>query len=133
MGHVEDHIGLELGLNANMTVDQLADSLLRVMRLNNNRTRRMRYNGREIESFTPLARRMSYMRTLREAAAAMQAETPGRARVPSSDSEEEIGMITSADITDLDVIQPHTVERLVRRSLARNGQQALEVYDVQMQ
>ena len=132
MGHVEDHISLELVANANATVDQLANNLLTVMRLNNNRTRRMRYNNREVEPFTPLARSMSYMRTLAEAAAAMQGASGDHGREDNSD-EEDLALITSADITDLDEIQPRTVERLVRRSLARNGQAALESSDVEMQ
>ena len=74
---------------------------------------------------------MSYMHTLAEAAAAMQRASGDRGREDNSD-EEDLALITSADITDLDEIQPRTVERLVRRSLARNGQVALESSDVEM-
>ena len=132
MGHVEDHIRLELVANANATVDQLASSLLRVMRRNINRTRRMRYNNREIEPFTPLARSMSYMHILSDAAAAMQGALRDRGREDNSD-EEDLRVITTADITDLDEVQQPTVERLVRRSLARTGRVALESSDVEMQ
>ena len=75
---------------------------------------------------------MSYMHILSDAAAAMQGALRDRGREDNSD-EEGLRVITTADITDLDEVQQPTVERLVRRSLARNGQVALESSDVEMQ
>ena len=126
MGHVYDHIGLELVANSNATVDDLCNSLHTVMRLNNNRTRRIRYFNREIEPVTPLARSMSYMRTFGNAAAAMQEALQERR---GEDNSGEEGVFTSTAITDLDEVQPRTAERLVRRCLARNRPAALESSD----
>ena len=133
MGHVGDHIHLELAANSMATVDQLANSLHEVLRLNNNRTRRMRYNGREIEPFTDLARQISGMDTLPEASVAFLRVLRGENPREDAAEEEDVGIITSADITDLDEVTPRQCERLVRRSLARNGQNARESNDMEMQ
>ena len=133
MGHVEDHIHLELQGNAMASVDQLANSLHEVLQLNNNRTRRIRYNGREIEPFTDRARRISFLRTLAEAAEVYREGMPSQRRAPADPEEDDVGTITSADITDLDEVTPRQCERLVRRSLARNGQQVRERDDTEME
>ena len=131
MGHVEDHIHLERAANSMATVDQLANSLHEVLRLNNNRTRRMRYNGREIEPFTELARRIADMQTLPEASAAFLQVLRGENPREDAAEEEDVGIITSADITDLDEVTPRQCVRLVRRSLAR--QNARQSNDIEMQ
>lgn len=129
MGYVDDHLHLELQADANATVDRLAISLHRVLQLNNNRTRRMRYNDRDIEPFTTLARQVSFMRTLGQAAAAMQPRFRAGQAAPGG---EDVGLLTSTDITDLDEVSPRQCERLVRRSLARSGQEARESTDAVM-
>ena len=133
MGHVEDHIHLELQRNAMASVDQLSNSLHEVLRLNNNRTRRIRYNGREIEPFTDRARRISFLHTLAEAAEVYREGMPAQRRAPADPEEEDVGIIASADITDLDAVTERQCERLVRRSLARNGQQVRERDDTEME
>jgi hypothetical protein len=132
MGYVEDHINLRLAANATASVDQLADTLHEVMRLNNNRTRRMRYNGREIEPFTDLARHMSYMHALPQAAEAMRYVLRNENSQPVAPEEENEGSFASTDITDLDEVTPRQSERFVRRSLARNGLEARETLDIEM-
>ena len=124
MGYVQDHIELELAGNVSLSVDELTDSLHNVLHLNNNRTRRMRYNNREIEPFTNLARRISFLRTLTEAAAAIREANQNEIAQPQGRDENELELITSVDVTDLDEVTPRQCERLVRRSLARNRQQA---------
>lgn len=120
LGHVEDHIHLERATNINATVEELAESLHTVLRLNNNRTRRIRYNNQEIEPITARARRISYMSTLAEAA--VEFNDPRIDDAP--DILDDLETITTVDITDLDEVTPRQCERLVRRSLARQGQQA---------
>ena len=132
MGHVDDHIHLTLATDSHATVDQLADSLHNNLRLNNNRTIRVRYNDREIESVTAVARQMSFLPTLPEAADVMRRVL--RNEIPQPDTpEEDLGSITSVDITDLDEATERQCERLVRRSLARNGQEAREARDNEME
>ena len=133
MGHVEDHIHLELQGNATASVDQLAHSLYEMLRLNNNRTRRMRYNGGEIEPFTDRARRISFLHTLAEAAEVYREGMPSQRRAPAEPEEDDVETITSVDITDLDEVTPPQCERLVTRSLARNVPQAPERNDVEME
>ena len=136
MGHVEDHIHLELAGNAMASVDHLANTLHHVLRLNNNRTRRIRYNGREIEPFTVRARRISFLHTLAEAAEVYRERTPAEPRTRTRavhPDEADVGTITTVDMTDLDEVTPRQCERLVRRSLARNQQQAREPNDNDMQ
>lgn len=133
MGHVDDHIHLERAANGNVTVDQLADSLHNNLRLNNNRTIRVRYNDREIESVTPVARQMSFLPTLPEAAEVMRRVLRNEIVQPDTPEEEDVGSITSVDITALDEVTERQCERLVRRSLARNRLEAREARDPEME
>ena len=111
MGHVEDHIHLERVANGNASIDQLADSLHTVLRLNNNRARSMRFNRREVEPLTPLARQISSMHTLPEAAAAIQ----NVLQIENAQPEEE----GTAVMRDLDEATPRLCLRLIIRSSAR--------------
>ena len=122
MGHVEDHINLELQGNAMASVDQLANSLDEALPLNNSRLiRRIRHNcRREIQPFTDRGRQISFFHTLAEAAEVYREEIIVEGRPPGP----EDNVITSTDITDLNQVKKRQCVRLVRRSLARNGQQA---------
>ena len=126
MGHVEDHIHLELASIPGATVAQLTESLHTAMSLNNNRTRQVRLNGREIERVTLLARQMSYMTLLPQLAEAIRPQL----RVHRSDEDEAI---TTVDITSLDVVPEWTCERFVRRTLARLNLEARRGEDVEME
>ncbi|XP_046861226.1 uncharacterized protein LOC124454462 [Xenia sp. Carnegie-2017] len=127
MGHVEDHIQLELASIPDATVAQLTESLHTAMSLNNNRTRQVRLNGREIERVTQLARQMSYMTLLPQLAEAIRPQLHVHGR---SDEDEPI---TTVDITSLDVVPEWTCERFVRRSLARSNLPARRGEDVEME
>ncbi|CAB4027996.1 Hypothetical predicted protein [Paramuricea clavata] len=129
MGYVDDHIHLTLATDSHATVDQLAESLHNNLRLNNNRTVRVRYNDREIESFTDAARQMSFLPTLPEAAEVMRRVLRNETPQPDTPEEEDVGLISSVDITALDEVTPRQCERIVRRSLARNGLEAREARD----
>ncbi|CAB4033292.1 Hypothetical predicted protein, partial [Paramuricea clavata] len=110
MGHVEDHIHLERVTNGITSVDQLADSLHTVLQLNNNRARSMRINRRQVEPLTPLARQISSMHTLPEAAAAIQ----NVLQIENARPEEGIAVMR-----DLDEAASRRCLRLIIRSSAR--------------
>ena len=129
MGHVIDHLNLELANTPGATIAQLAASLYTAMSLNNNRARRVRLNGREIERVTLLARQMSYMRSLPQLAAAMRPQLSEA--MPSRRNELEV--IWTVDITSLDLVPPRTCERLVRRSMPRLNREDRQNEDVEME
>ncbi|XP_028390657.1 uncharacterized protein LOC114515574 [Dendronephthya gigantea] len=126
LGHVRDHISLAFRRNPSITVDQLAEHIHGVFRLNNNRTRRIRYNNREIEGFTDQARAISHMPTLADASASIREQLEARQRQAVADEDDDVGVITSADITALDEVSPRTCERLVIRSMAQHRQETGE-------
>ena len=129
MGHVIDHLHLELARPSGATIAQLAASLHTAMSLNNNLTRRVRLNGRDVDQVTLLARQMSYMRTLPQLAQAMHLQL-SEAMPPRRN---ELEVITTVDITSLDVVPERTCERLARRSMARLNLEARENEDVEME
>ena len=125
MGLVEDHINLRYIPGARVpleAVDRLVNSLHEELRLNNNRTRRIRFNAREIEPFTDLAKRISFMHTLADVAVAFQAEVV--IEQPVQNERENV------EITDLDEVSPQQCVRLVRRAFARNPHRQIVVIDM---
>ena len=127
MGYVDDHLNLQFQQNENATVDELVNSLHNVLQLNHNQTLPVYRNGEGLEPVSELGRRVSMTTSLRQARdvmAAHLADTTGR--------HVERAMHMVCEITALDNVTPRQCERLVRRGLARQGREPVELVDSEM-
>ena len=127
MGYVDDHLTLEFQQNANPTVDELANSLHNVLQLNHNQTMRVRRNGEDMEPVSVLGRRVSMTTSLRQARDVMAAHL-----ADTTSRHVERAMEEVFEITALDNVTPRQCERLVRRGLARQGREPVELVDSEM-
>lgn len=125
MGYVDDHLLLEFQRNEHVTVDELANSLHDLLRLNGNRSMRVQVNGEEIEAVSALGRQVSFARSLSDARRLMAGHFVSRSQEGAASE--------VFDITSLDEVTPRQCERLVRRSLARQRREPSEHVDCEMQ